>query len=57
MVAKNDITLDKLQTRVPSQAYKDNWDRIFGKKDKPVDQDGTVRLGDQDNTDSEGGQE
>lgn len=57
MVAKNDITLDKLQTRVPSQAYKDNWERIFGKKDKKTDQVGTVELGDQEVTDSEGGQE
>jgi hypothetical protein len=29
----NDITGDKLQSKVPSDAYRDNYDRIFGKKE------------------------
>lgn len=32
MTAKNDITGAKLQTKPASQAYRDNWDKIFGKK-------------------------
>lgn len=35
MVAKNSITGDKIQTKVPSQQYKDNYDAIFrSHKDK-----------------------
>jgi hypothetical protein len=33
VTTRNDITGDSIRTRVPSQQYKDNWDRIFGKKD------------------------
>lgn len=55
MVAKNDITLDKLQTRVPSQAYKDNWERIFGKKDKKTDQGQDIQQSQE--TETEGGAE
>ena len=33
MVAKNDITGDSIQTRGVSDAYRDNYDKIFGKKD------------------------
>lgn len=25
-------------SHVPNDAYRDNWDRIFGKKDKPAEQ-------------------
>lgn len=32
MTSKNDITGDKLATKPASDAYRDNWDRIFGKK-------------------------
>ena len=32
MPARNEHTGDRIQTRVPSQAYKDGWDRIFGDK-------------------------
>lgn len=32
MTSKNDITGDKLATKPSSEAYRDNWDRIFGKK-------------------------
>ena len=56
MVAKNDITLDKLQTRVPSQAYKDNWERIFGKKDKKTEQ-GEQDIQSSQEQDTEGGAE
>lgn len=39
MVAKNDITGDSIQTRGVSDAYRNNYDLIFGKKKK---QDSTV---------------
>lgn len=34
MVARNDITGDAIQTRGVSDAYRDNYDLIFGKKKK-----------------------
>ena len=34
MVTKNEITGDKIQTKPTTKEYSDNWDRIFGKKDK-----------------------
>jgi hypothetical protein len=34
MVARNDITGDSIQTKGVSNAYRDNYDLIFGKKDK-----------------------
>ena len=34
MAAKNDITGDSIQTRGTSEAYRDNYDLIFGKKKK-----------------------
>lgn len=30
MSSKNDINLDTIQTKVPSDLYKSNWERIFG---------------------------
>lgn len=36
MAAKNDITGDSIQTRGISNAYRDNYDLIFGKKKKEV---------------------
>lgn len=55
MASKNDITLDTIQTGVPSKEYLNNYDLIF-RKNKPSE---TVRLGDKDipDVDSEGGQE
>jgi len=32
MASKNDITGDSIKSKGPSQAYEDNYDRIFGKK-------------------------
>ena len=32
MVARNDVTGDAIQSKSSSQAYRDNWDAIFGKK-------------------------
>lgn len=32
MTSKNDITGDKLATKPASEAYRENWDRIFGKR-------------------------
>jgi hypothetical protein len=34
MVAKNDITGDSIRTRNTSKAYSDNYELIWGKKDK-----------------------
>ena len=34
MATKNDITGDSIQTRGVSNAYRDNYDLIWGKKDK-----------------------
>lgn len=30
----NDVTGDSLTTKTTTDAYRDNWDRIFGKKNK-----------------------
>lgn len=40
MAAKNDITGDSIQTRGSSDAYRNNYDLIFGKKKKVVDNTG-----------------
>lgn len=32
MATKNDVTGDSIQTKVNSDSYRDNWERIFGKK-------------------------
>jgi hypothetical protein len=37
MVARNDITGDKIQSKENSKAYADNFDKIFGKKKKEID--------------------
>lgn len=34
MTAKNDITGDKIKSRLQSESYATGWDRIFGKKDQ-----------------------
>ena len=37
--SRNDVTGDRLVSRVPSEEYKDGWDRIFGgnkEKEMPV---------------------
>jgi len=34
VAARNDVTGDEIRSK-PSKEYADNWDRIFGKKDKP----------------------
>lgn len=38
MAAKNDITGDSIQTRGVSDAYRNNYDLIFGKKKKRQDE-------------------
>lgn len=35
MSNKNDITGDTIATKATTQAYRDNYDAIFGKKKKP----------------------
>lgn len=37
MAAKNDITGDNIKTGSASSAYRDGWDRIFGKKEDTED--------------------
>lgn len=34
MATKNDVTGDTIQTKLASDAYRQNWEKIFGKKDK-----------------------
>lgn len=34
MTTKNDVTGDRLITKVASDSYRDNWERIFGDKYK-----------------------
>lgn len=34
MSSYNDVTGDKIQSRINSKQFEDNFDRIFGKKDK-----------------------
>lgn len=34
MAARNDVTGDEIKSKTNSKQYADNWDRIFGKKDK-----------------------
>ena len=50
MAAKNDITGDSTLTKVSSDAYRNNFDNIFGKKseDKPIVQD--MDISDSDST-------
>ena len=46
MAAKNDITGDSLRSKSTSDDYRDNWERIYGKrsanKKVPVDESSTV---------------
>lgn len=39
MTAQNDITGDEIRSKPNSDAYRENWDRIFGKKKKEDDTD------------------
>lgn len=34
MATKNDVTGDEIQTKLASDLYRQNWEKIFGKKDK-----------------------
>jgi len=36
MTARNDITNDKIKSKANSDAYRDNWDGIFGKKERVI---------------------
>lgn len=44
MAAKNDITGDSIQTRGSSDAYRNNFDLIFRKKEKKVEDDNEVSV-------------
>lgn len=37
MTTTNDVTGDRIKSKGNTKEYKDNWDRIFGKKDKDED--------------------
>ena len=37
MTTKNDLTGDKLQSKISNKNYRDNWDAIFSKKKKEKD--------------------
>jgi hypothetical protein len=34
MATKNDVTGDAIQTKMTSDLYRQNWEKIFGKKKK-----------------------
>lgn len=34
MTSKNDVTGDSIQTKIPSDSYRNNYDAIFRKKNK-----------------------
>ncbi len=38
----NDVTGDSLKTKASSQAYRDNWDNIFGNKNVHAAQQGNI---------------
>jgi hypothetical protein len=38
MAAKNDITGDEIKTKTSSDAYRENYDKIFRKREKQFDQ-------------------
>lgn len=37
MATKNDVTGDTIQTKQTSDLYRQNWEKIFGKKKKKKD--------------------
>lgn len=45
MVTKNEITGDSIQSKGPSKAYLDNYDKIFGKKNKDKVSQDPIREG------------
>ena len=42
MAARNDITGDSIKSKTSSQAYRDNWDAIFGKKKEEFNEELTM---------------
>ena len=42
MTAKNDITGDSIRSKDSSDAYRDNYDKIFRKKELPIVYEGKV---------------
>ena len=45
LVTKNEITGDSIQSKGPSKAYLDNYDKIFGKKNKDEVSQDPIREG------------
>ena len=44
MATKNDITGDTIQTKGTSEEYRNNYDLIWGKKEKPEEEKEEVRI-------------
>ena len=44
MTAKNDITGDKIKSKPTDDKYRENFDKIFGKKNKDLEQDSSKSL-------------
>ena len=40
--ARNDVTGDKIRSKVNNQAFRDNWELAFGKKKELGEQQGTA---------------
>lgn len=43
MASRNDVTGDSLVSRSNSDTYRDNWSRIFGKKDEESKTEDTAK--------------
>lgn len=42
LAARNDVTGDEIKSKTNNKQYADNWDRIFGNKNKPEEKPGTI---------------
>lgn len=43
MTSRNDVTGDKIRSRVPSNRYRENYDKIFNKKNREEKKDESGR--------------
>lgn len=43
MAARNDVTGDSLVSRSSNEKFRSEWDRIFGKKEKPSEKNSEER--------------
>jgi hypothetical protein len=51
MTTRNEITGDELRSRTSTEKYRDNYDKIFGKKDQKVKQQDLTELNGDGNRD------